>query len=154
MAATTSRQAPLIPLSDGAGEVVAAGSAVMRFTTGDLVCPVYLPEWISGLLTPRAVRHRLGGPHDRVLAERLAVHEEAAVRAPRHLVPEEAATLPASDERAGTHLACFATCIHGGPCIVASVPPVGRLPRSGAILDCRAATIDKQLRPIYVTGVV
>jgi Alcohol dehydrogenase GroES-like domain len=36
---------PLIPFSDGAGEVMALGSRVTRFEKGDLVCPTYLPDW-------------------------------------------------------------------------------------------------------------
>lgn len=36
---------PLVPLSDGAGEVVAVGSAATRVRIGDLACPVFLPNW-------------------------------------------------------------------------------------------------------------
>ena len=32
---------PLVPLSDGAGEVLQVGSAVTRFRIGDLACPTY-----------------------------------------------------------------------------------------------------------------
>jgi NADPH:quinone reductase-like Zn-dependent oxidoreductase len=60
---------PLIPLSDGAGEAVHIGSAVQRFRVGDLVVPVYLPDWIDGPVMPRAGRRRLGGLTDGVLAE-------------------------------------------------------------------------------------
>jgi NADPH:quinone reductase-like Zn-dependent oxidoreductase len=70
---------PLIPLSDRAGEVVQIGSAVQRFHVGDLVAPVYLPDWLDGPVTPRAGRQRLGGPTDGVLAEFTCVHEEEAV---------------------------------------------------------------------------
>ena len=86
--------APLVPVSDGVGEVIEVGSAVTRFRVGDFACPTYLPNWIDGALTPHAVARRLGGPHDGVLAELVAVHEDAAVRAPRGLSAEEAATLP------------------------------------------------------------
>ena len=86
--------APLIPVSDGAGEVVFTGSEVTRVKVGDLACPAYLPNWISGPPTPAALRHRLGGPNDGVLSELVCVHENALVRAPSHLDPVEAATLP------------------------------------------------------------
>jgi len=88
--------APLIPVSDGAGEVIATGPAVTRFRLGDMVCPTYLPGWIDGTITPTGARRRLGGPHDGLLSELVVINEEAAVRAPRHLAPEEAATLPIS----------------------------------------------------------
>ena len=39
---------PLIPVSDGAGEVVALGPGVTRFAPGDLACPSYVPDWIDG----------------------------------------------------------------------------------------------------------
>lgn len=87
-------RAPLIPLSDGAGDVVAAGSKVTRFRVGDLACPVYLPDWIDGPISPRLGRRRLGGPSDGVLAEFVCINEEEAVRAPSHLTAAEAATLP------------------------------------------------------------
>jgi len=87
-------QLPLIPVSDGAGEVVAVGSEVRRFRVGDRVCPCYLRDWISGPLTPETVARRLGGSVDGVLAEYVCVPEHAAVRIPEHLTAMEAATLP------------------------------------------------------------
>lgn len=85
---------PLIPISDGAGEVVAIGTKVTRFRQGDLVCPLYLPGWIDGPPSPEKLARRLGGPDDGVMAEFVCVHERSAVRAPSHLEPEEAAVLP------------------------------------------------------------
>ncbi|MDQ2803339.1 MAG: alcohol dehydrogenase catalytic domain-containing protein, partial [Pseudomonadota bacterium] len=60
---------PLLPLSDGAGEIVEAGSAVTRFRVGDLACPTYLPDWIDGPIHPRRGHRRLGGPSDGVPAQ-------------------------------------------------------------------------------------
>jgi NADPH:quinone reductase-like Zn-dependent oxidoreductase len=85
---------PLIPVSDGAGEVVEVGSEVRRFRVGERVCPCYVPDWISGPPTPEAVARRLGGTVDGVLAEYVCIPEHAAVRIPGHLSPIEAATLP------------------------------------------------------------
>ena len=85
---------PLIPLSDGAGEVVQVGDAVKRFRVGDLVCPNYLPDWHSGPIQAERVRRRLGGPTDGVFTELMRLHEEEGVRAPYHLDATAAATLP------------------------------------------------------------
>jgi NADPH:quinone reductase-like Zn-dependent oxidoreductase len=85
---------PLVPLSDGVGEVVQVGAEVTRLRVGELACPTYLPDWIDGPVRPSGVARRLGGPCHGVLAELVCVSEEAAVRAPDHLDPAEAATLP------------------------------------------------------------
>jgi len=85
---------PLVPLSDGAGEVVAIGPQVTRFRVGDLACPTYLPGWIDGPLQASYARGGRGGPADGVFAELVCVDEQAAVRAPSHLDAVEACTLP------------------------------------------------------------
>jgi NADPH:quinone reductase-like Zn-dependent oxidoreductase len=85
---------PLVPLSDGAGEVVEVGSAVTRFRNGDLACPTYLPDWQDGPLRADRIRRRLGGPTDGVLAEFMCIHEDEAVRCPPYLDAVEAAALP------------------------------------------------------------
>jgi NADPH:quinone reductase-like Zn-dependent oxidoreductase len=85
---------PLVPLSDGAGVVAAVGREVRRFRVGDLVCPTYVPDWIDGPVDQRTSARRLGGTAPGVLAEAICVDEQAAVRAPSHLDPVEAAALP------------------------------------------------------------
>ncbi len=85
---------PLIPVSDGAGEVVAVGPDVTRFRIGELACPAFLPDWVDGPATPEKVRRRLGGPNDGVFAELVCVYQEAVVRAPAHHEALEAACLP------------------------------------------------------------
>lgn len=87
-------RAPLIPLSDGAGRVVHCGSDVRRFASGDIVCPLYLPDWHDGPVTPQKAARRLGGPDHGVYRQWLCLNEEEAVHAPRHLDAVEAATLP------------------------------------------------------------
>ena len=49
---------PIIPLSDGAGIVTAIGAGVTRAKPGDLVCPIVMPQWLSGRCgTNIAARH-------------------------------------------------------------------------------------------------
>lgn len=85
---------PLVPGSDAAGEVVAAGPGVTRFAVGDRVCLGYVPDWIDGPVRADVARRRLGGPVDGVLREQVVAHEDALVRAPDHLDLLEASTLP------------------------------------------------------------
>lgn len=42
---------PLIPLSDGAGDVVAVGDGVTDLKVGDRVTPLFFPLWDDGLGT-------------------------------------------------------------------------------------------------------
>jgi NADPH:quinone reductase-like Zn-dependent oxidoreductase len=85
---------PLIPCSDGAGEVVEVGSGVTRVAPGDRVCANFAPRWISGPPTREKLRATLGGPLDGTLAELVVFDQEALVKIPDHLSDEEAATLP------------------------------------------------------------
>ena len=85
---------PLIPGSDGVGQVVARGQGVERVQVGDRVAPIFAQRWISGRPTTEALRSTLGGPLDGTLTEYLALQESGVVHVPRHLSDEEAATLP------------------------------------------------------------
>jgi NADPH:quinone reductase-like Zn-dependent oxidoreductase len=75
-----------IPLSDGAGEVVAAGTKVSRFRVGDRAAGTFFQPG-----NPPAA---LGSPLDGMLAETVALNEEGVVTVPDHLTYEEAACLP------------------------------------------------------------
>jgi NADPH:quinone reductase-like Zn-dependent oxidoreductase len=85
---------PLVPLSDGAGEVVALGPGVSRVSLGDLVCPTFGQTWLSGPFRDDLWEGMLGGPRDGVMQEYMVLSEQGVVRAPRHMTPVEAATLP------------------------------------------------------------
>lgn len=52
---------PLIPVSDGAGVVVATGPGVTRATVGDRVCPTCFQNWIAGEPDAAAFASALGG---------------------------------------------------------------------------------------------
>ncbi|WP_437682316.1 zinc-dependent alcohol dehydrogenase family protein [Sorangium sp. So ce131] len=85
---------PFVPLSDGAGDVVAVGAGVERVAPGDRVVLSYVASWTAGPPTDERVARRLGGPDDGVLAERVRARADAVVRLPACLGDEEAATLP------------------------------------------------------------
>lgn len=85
---------PLIPVSDGVGEVVAVGDRVTRVEPGDRVCPTYFQNWIAGTPTPERFASALGGPRDGVMADFVCLSQEGVVRVPDYLSDAEAATLP------------------------------------------------------------
>jgi len=86
---------PLIPVSDGVGEVVEIGAGVTRVKVGDRVCPCFNQAWIAGEASPeRLAGVTLGGPIDGAMAELMCLPEGGVVKAPAHLTHEEAATLP------------------------------------------------------------
>jgi NADPH:quinone reductase-like Zn-dependent oxidoreductase len=85
---------PLIPLSDGVGEVVEAGAGVTRARVGDRVCPLFAQAWISGEPTPERLARSLGGPVDGTMAEYMVLSEEGVAKVPAHLSDEQAAALP------------------------------------------------------------
>ncbi len=85
---------PVVPLSDGAGEVVAVGEGVGRWKTGDRVAATFFQEWRSGPAAPETAGSALGGARDGMLAEQVVLDEEGLVAIPEHLSFEEAATLP------------------------------------------------------------
>ncbi len=85
---------PVIPLSDGAGEVVAIGPGVTQFKAGDRVCGTFFVNWIAGRIPADASKNSLGGMVDGVLTEYALLNETGAIKFPEHLSFEEAATLP------------------------------------------------------------
>ena len=85
---------PLIPISDGVGEVVEVGADVTRVQVGDRVCPTYFQNWVSGDPTPERFSSALGGPLDGVMADFVCLEESGVVKVPDYLTDEEAATLP------------------------------------------------------------
>ena len=83
-----------IPVSDGAGEVIALGEGVSRWRIGDRVAPIFVQRWLGGHLQQEYMPSALGGPSDGVLAEQIVLSEEGLVAIPPHLSFEQAATLP------------------------------------------------------------
>lgn len=85
---------PVVPLSDGAGEVVAAGQGCTRFAVGDRVAGTFMQGWEAGEIADGDLLTGLGGPIDGVLCEYRLFNERGLVAVPGHLSFEEAATLP------------------------------------------------------------
>ncbi|MGQ4386885.1 zinc-dependent alcohol dehydrogenase family protein [Streptomyces sp. SAS_270] len=100
----------VIPLSDGAGEVVAVGDEVTRWTVGDRVTSTYFPRWTDGRITT-AMIDQPGVTLNGMLAEYACLDQEAAVRVPEHLSWEEAACLPCAGVTAWN-------CLTGGEAVV------------------------------------
>lgn len=84
----------LIPLSDGAGEVVAAGPGVSRLKAGDRVAGCFMQRWVGGAIDEAAQASAMGGAIDGMLTQLAVLEEDGAVRLPDSLSFEEGATLP------------------------------------------------------------
>jgi NADPH:quinone reductase-like Zn-dependent oxidoreductase len=95
---------PVIPLSDGAGEVVKIGADVGTVGIGARVMGTFYPDWISGPISEEGTALALGGSLDGVLAEYIVLPERAVIPVPPKLSFEEAATLPSAALTAWTAL--------------------------------------------------
>jgi len=85
---------PLIPLSDGAGEIAAVGSGVTRRKVGDRAAGTFFQGWQSGPVRREVFETALGGSINGMLAEYVALSADGVIAIPAHLSFEEAATLP------------------------------------------------------------
>lgn len=83
-----------VPLSDGAGGVVAVGSAVTEWRLGDRVAACFFPTWQRGRFDLAHHKADLGGSADGVLADEIVLPASAVVRVPDHLTFAQAACLP------------------------------------------------------------
>jgi NADPH:quinone reductase-like Zn-dependent oxidoreductase len=82
-----------IPMTDGAGEVIAVGDDVEDFKTGDLVVSTFYPDWLGGDATP-AVKWKVPGESvDGYAREYACMPAHAFTKAPIGYTPAEAATL-------------------------------------------------------------
>lgn len=85
---------PLIPVTDGAGEIAEIGADVEGWTVADRVIPHFLPHWQDGTLPPGVFTARRGVTRPGSLAQYVAVPAASLVAMPNHLSFVQAATLP------------------------------------------------------------
>lgn len=85
---------PIVPLSDGVGEVAEVGEGVTRVKPGDRVAGSFFQRWEAGDLDDVAFTSALGGFLDGMLAESVVLEEAGVVAVPPYLSDEEAACLP------------------------------------------------------------
>jgi len=108
----------LVPLSDGAGEVVEVGTGVTRVKAGDRVAGCFFQRWFGG--PPAADTHAsaLGGGLDGMLTQYVVLEQDGVVALPAHLSFEEAATLPCAAVTAWHALAEHARIVAGQTVLV------------------------------------
>jgi len=85
---------PLVPLSDGAGEIAAVGPGVTRWHPDDRVAGTFFQGWMTGPFRRDYLATALGGALPGMLAEYVVLSEHGIVAVPQHLDFIHAATLP------------------------------------------------------------
>ncbi|WP_436775150.1 zinc-dependent alcohol dehydrogenase family protein [Yinghuangia sp. YIM S09857] len=107
----------VVPVSDGAGEVVAVGPGADAIRVGDRVAATLFPSWQDG---PFAAEHlaQRGGSLDGMLTELAVLEADSLVPVPGHLSYEEAATLPCAAVTAWNALTGDGTGVRPGDTVV------------------------------------
>jgi NADPH:quinone reductase-like Zn-dependent oxidoreductase len=82
-----------VPLSDGAGEVIAVGDDVDEFKVGDNIVSTFYPYWRGGEMTPATKREIPGDSVDGYASEYVCMPAHAFTKAPAGYTHVEAATL-------------------------------------------------------------
>eukprot|EP01115_Flamella_aegyptia_P006718 TRINITY_DN27961_c0_g1_i1.p1 TRINITY_DN27961_c0_g1~~TRINITY_DN27961_c0_g1_i1.p1 ORF type:complete len:340 (+),score=106.55 TRINITY_DN27961_c0_g1_i1:53-1072(+) len=84
----------LVPLSDGAGEIVEVGEGVTLFKKGDRVYSTFFQFWQGGQVHENLRNIALGGGVHGMLTQYKVLSEHGVIKIPSHLSYEEASTLP------------------------------------------------------------
>ena len=87
-------QLPLIPISDGVGQVIDVGADVTSVRVGDRVCPTYFQGRIGGETDLQRLTQSLRGPIDETMTEVMCLSEQGVVPVPDYLSDIQAASLP------------------------------------------------------------
>ena len=83
----------LVPLSDGAGEVIAVGAGVTEFSEGDQVVSTFHPKWLDGHIDKIHLDNSPGGPADGFACEEATRPATHFTRAPAGFSAAESASL-------------------------------------------------------------
>ncbi|HEY0339806.1 MAG TPA: NAD(P)-dependent alcohol dehydrogenase, partial [Steroidobacteraceae bacterium] len=83
-----------VPVTDGAGEVVAAGRQVHDIRKGARVTSAYFKGWVDGPFSHERLDHVPGWTADGVLADYVVLDGVDAIPIPDGMTYEEASTLP------------------------------------------------------------
>jgi NADPH:quinone reductase-like Zn-dependent oxidoreductase len=86
-------EVPRIPMSDGAGEVIAVGEGVNEFAIGDHVVSTFLPGWLEGEPEVDDMGTVPGDGIDGFARQQVTMPATAFTRAPKGYSHAEAATL-------------------------------------------------------------
>jgi len=84
---------PLVPLSDGVGDVIALGDGVIGIAVGERRLPCFNQLWLDGNFEDHMWTGLLGGPLDGTARQFMCARADATVQVPDHLNNDEAATL-------------------------------------------------------------
>lgn len=85
---------PLVPVSDGAGEIIEVGTHVTRVRVGDRVVGSFAQGWLSGRARIEKIRATLGGPLPGMLRTEAVLSEQGVSKFPAGYTYEQASTLP------------------------------------------------------------
>lgn len=83
-----------VPMSDGAGEIIAVGEGVDEWKVGDKVMSMFFPNWIEGKPTLKKTMFILGETIDGCMAEQSVLPATGVTKIPHGYTYAEAATLP------------------------------------------------------------
>jgi len=146
----------LIPLSDGAGEVIEVGPGVLQVKTGDRVAGCFFQRWQGGEPGPHVHASALGGGTDGMLAEYVVLEEDGVVKIPAHLSLEEAAALPCAGVTAWNAIVEHAGLIAGQTLLVQGTGGVSilglQLARAMGITVIVTSSSDEKLKRAKALG--
>jgi NADPH:quinone reductase-like Zn-dependent oxidoreductase len=108
---------PIIPGSDGAGQIVATGDNVDGLSPGDRVAPLFFPEWMSGEALGNERSVSTGLETLGVLREYGIYEQHQVCRVAPHLTDAEASCYPCAGLTAWNSLVTFSR-IKGGDIVL------------------------------------